>query len=343
MSYTSNIYKVLYDEILTDVNNTKSRLSRRIKMKNDIILIFSVNKETLLCELFLSVGNISLKNSFPHWKGVEIGTAKFSEYDDSGNYIIFRQSASGERYIFEIIAEDLRLSLEKLDSKDKLIKCFQIILEKWKDFFLSDNNLCLSPEREIGLFGELLFLKQLINIFGNAAISFWAGCNNETHDFYIRGNAVEVKTVVHKSPYKVTINSEYQLDTKDVTKKLYLKFFALRKSESDGATLPQLIEEIISVLSLSSDYGYQCQFIKKIEKYGYLTACKELYNTKYFVRNDSLFWVNDNFPKIVKSEIESGLSNVTYLLSIDICQKYLVSDGAEEFRKEVILNDSRDI
>lgn len=45
-------------------------------------------------------------------------------------------------------------------------------------------------------------------------VDSWAGPRNETHDFYIGSNAVEVKTTVKHAPYQAHINSEYQLDKK---------------------------------------------------------------------------------------------------------------------------------
>ena len=68
--------------------------------------------------------------------------------------------------------------------------------------------------------------------------------NDETHDFYIASNAVEVKTTGTQAPYFAQISSEYQLDNSDVPGKLFLRFYAFRKSQSTGEKLPEIIARI---------------------------------------------------------------------------------------------------
>lgn len=327
MSYTSEVYETLL-EAAKDADQGKSRLARRLKMNNGIVIIFAVDKTNYLFELYIQTDEIPKKNSFPHWKGVEIGVARLPEYgDDVIEYVLLKQSYQSEGHIFQIISEDIRLALEKLEDSKEALPCFSAILTKWRNFFLLEKDFRLSQEREQGLLGELIFLKQLLEMCGHEAIAYWAGCNEETHDFYIKGNAVEVKTTAQKSPYKVNVSSEYQLDTKDVLNSLYLQFFALRRSESDGFTLSDTVHGIEA--DLVSDSECLQQFEQKLEKYGYLKACEELYQTGYFIRENCMYIVNSDFPRIEKAELDAGVSNVSYTLNIDMCQKFLVSDAIQ--------------
>lgn len=324
MSYTSEIFTEIL-KVAKENEHGKSRLARRLKMDNGAVIIFAVDKITFALELYVQFEETPEKISFPRWKGVEIGTATLPEYGDSlGKCIFLKQSEQSEGYIFEIIVEDLRVSIEQLQNLKNIISCFSNVLTKWRNFFLLEKDIQLSKERELGLLGELSLLKQLIGIYGEVAVSFWSGCNDETHDFYIQGNAIEVKATAQKAPYKANISSEYQLDTQDVLNDLYLQFYAFRKSESDGFTLSEIVRDV--ELSLISDTTFLQQFYEKLIRYGYLTACAELYQTGYFVREDSLYKVGTGFPRIERSKLETGLSNVTYSISIDMCQKFLVAE-----------------
>ncbi len=324
MSYTSEVYETLL-KTAKDADHGKSRLARRLKMNNGIVIIFAVDKTNYLLELYIQADEMPKKNTFPHWKGVEIGVARLPEYgDDVTEYVLLKQAYQSEGHIFQIISEDIRLMLEKLEDSREVILCFSAVLTKWRNFFLLEKDIRLSQEREQGLLGELIFLKQLLEMCGHEAIAYWVGCNEETHDFYIKGNAVEVKTTVQKSPYKMNISSEYQLDTKDVMNSLYLQFFALRKSENDGFTLSDAVHAIEATL-VSDSECFQ-QFEQKLEKYGYLKACEDLYQTGYFIRENCMYIVNSDFPRIEKSELDTGVSNVSYTVNVDMCQKFLVSD-----------------
>ena len=331
MSYTSEIYEALLKSA-EDTEHGKSRLARRLRMSNDIVLIFAVDKIEYSLELYIQADEVPKNNAFPHWKGIEIGVASLPEYsDDIAEYVLLKQTYQSEIHIFQVVIEDIKQALEALEDSKEMIFCLATVLAKWRNFFLLEKDIRLSQEREQGLLGELIFLKQLLDICGYEAITYWTGCNDETHDFYIKGNAVEVKTTAQKSPYKIAISSEYQLDAKDVLNNLYLQFFALRKSESDGFTLPEAVHNIED--ALASDVKSLQQFEQKLQKYGYLKACEEMYQTGYFIRESGLYIVNSDFPRIEKSELNAGISNVTYAVSIDMCQKFLIPDAIKSILK----------
>lgn len=95
-------------------------------------------------------------------------------------------------HIFEFVVEDLRTEIEKATSSKEALPILVSVLTKWKDFFQADKDLLMSPERQQGLYGELLFLEECIEEMGEAAIVHWAGSGDETHDFYINSHSVEV-------------------------------------------------------------------------------------------------------------------------------------------------------
>ena len=175
----------------------------------------------------------------------------------------------------------------------------------------------MSLERQQGLYGELLFLEECLEELGESAVSHWAGSNDETHDFYIASNAVEVKTTGTQAPYFAHISSEYQLDNSDVPGKLFLRFYAFRKSQSTGEKLSEIIARIRQHLFASQNVLQQ--FNTKVQKYGYLAEAAEHYSTGYFVRDHYYFGVTEGFPRIIKKEIPAGITALSYAVGVSQC------------------------
>ena len=178
----------------------------------------------------------------------------------------------------------------------------------------------MSEIRQQGLYGELLFLNECMNFHGAEAVLHWAGSEDETHDFYFGPNAVEVKTTSVQAPYFASISSEYQLDNGDVPGKLFLRFYAFRKSHSEGEKLPELIAEIRG--KLGENLSMMQKFNEKLKKYGYFDEAEDSYTIGYYQRDNYCFAVKDSFPRITKDAVPLGVSDLTYRVSIMSCMPY---------------------
>ena len=152
------------------------------------------------------------------------------------------------------------------------------------------------------------------------AVSHWAGSEDETHDFYFGPHAVEVKTTSAQAPYFASISSEYQLDKSDIPGKLFLRFYALRRSHSSGEKLPERINAIRS--RLCEDVSILHKFDEKLKKYGYFDEAADSYTIGYYQRDLYCFAVDDDFPKITKEAVPLGVSDLTYRVSIMLSMPY---------------------
>ncbi len=245
MSFTTDIFSSITEDMKTrPLDDGKSFAMRLITYSNKLQTAFAINKNTNLKSIYLSVGDKIKSASFPKWHGVNIELAKLPDYGTNDIYVSMTELQNGTDYIFEIVAEDLRFTIEGVDNPQNALNALTAVLMKWKKFFQYDGEILLSPIRQQGLMGELYFLKEMIQETNEYAVAKWAGSDDETHDFYFDEHAVEVKTTSVKEPYQVHISSEYQLDRLDVSGELFLKFYALRKSQSSGLALPELVEEI---------------------------------------------------------------------------------------------------
>lgn len=250
-------------------------------------------------------------------------TVIMPEYAPSNQLFIELQQMPGtESYIFEIVADDLRFAVDILPSRQGSTKAILDRLKKWKDFFATGKLPVLSEIKAQGLFGELLFLKELITEMGINAVNYWSGINNETHDFYIGQNAVEIKTTSTQAPYMAHVNSEYQLDDHDVNGKLFLRMYAFRKDKNGGQRLPNLIEEIRNMLS-DDLFARNC-FDGKLGKAGYLDVAADYYQDGYTIRDAYSFEVRNGFPRINKESVPNGIYNMEYSVAIAQCMDFAI-------------------
>ena len=274
MSFTTDIYQAIHKDLKEKpVDGSKTMAMRLVTYNNEIMTAFGINRKNNLKSIYISVGkDLDKTITFPKWNGVSINVVELPDYEDKTKFVALNELPDSVDYIFEIVAEDLRKSIEVVVSPDVAYKTVYDVLSKWKAFFQYDRELLLSEERQQGLYGELLFLEYCMEKLGNSAISGWAGCNDETHDFYYGENAIEAKTTSTKEPYYAQISSEYQLDVLDVQGDLFLKFYALRKSQSTGETLPTIVNRMRS--KLDNTVALIAQFNEKLHKYGYLDEAR---------------------------------------------------------------------
>lgn len=322
----------IYKEIISDLHNhhtnTKiSHLNRSILFKNKIRIIFlvdSVNEERTLAVLLPVGTNVSVLNRFPKWKGANISVNKINSYInllDTNDYVILSQAHGSDEKIFEIVINDIVNELSNENSFNGTVSCLVRVLNKWKRFFDFHSTIELPEHTQQGLFGELLVLKQLISAFGEKAVEFWSGAEKETHDFYVNGHAIEIKTSSLKDSEKIRISSEYQLDTEDVDGNLYLYVNFVRRSTSDGQKLSDLVEIIDNMISEQT----RTKFHDKLFNYGYIVSCGDKYTCGFHLRSTNEFEIEQGFPCITKSLLPQGVSDIAYSIDLNLCNDFKIS------------------
>lgn len=329
MNKTLEIYHELFAEAQTKAFNPSKNISRKEVCPNGVGLIYSVSVGMRNLFFSIPVDKVSENISFPSWKGVQINIVTLPEYgSDKQLYIELRQAPETETYIFEIVVDDLRRGIEVLPGGKNIVESVLETLKNWRDFFCSGKLPVISPIEAQGLFGELLFLKELILNRGEGSISFWEG-ENSTHDYYIGQNAVEIKTCVSQAPYKAHINSAHQLDNKDVNGRLFLRVYALRKDHNGGTKLPEIINELRSLLA--GNISALDTFNSKILRLGYIDSAEDFYREGYTIRDTYSFEIKEGFPRITVNDVPNGVSNLQYDVSVGACMKYVI-DSEELMR-----------
>lgn len=324
MNYTTEMYTFIKNDIQNRDNYPGRNASRMLEYVNGIIMVFSIEIVSLRREAYISLADFPEGIQFPKWRGISIDIAQLPVYGSDRYYVRFVQLPESEDYIFEIVVEDLRQAVARLQSSENGINTIIDILTKWKRFFQSEKGLVMTDELQEGLYGELIFLEKLLTSIGTSSVANWVGGVKETHDFYFGSNAVEVKTTSRKEPYSVQISSEYQLDVKDVADRLFLYAVALRKSKQSGERLPEIVSRIRD--RLIGDSSMKMRFDDMLLQYGYIDGIEELYVTGFHIRDTYVYEVKGEFPQIIRIMLRPGVSKVTYELSLSQCTPYICSD-----------------
>ncbi|MDQ0148669.1 PD-(D/E)XK motif protein [Eubacterium multiforme] len=322
MNYLNKIFNDIIKDFTKKEYTNQRNLSRRFVLDNDIVFIVYYNKSNDTKELAIRINkdfNKNIVEKYPDWNGIDVIVSEIENGSDKGFYLVFKQLEDSDEKIYDAIVQDIVENIKLVQSHQQVINTVGKVLVKWKKFFNIHQHLVMSDIKQQGLYSELIFLEKLIDLYGEKALNFWSGCNFETHDFYISGNAVEIKSTSSNNTSSVTISNEYQLDTNDVNGDLYLMSVILRKSLSDGETLPSLVQRIVDKLQV--DVSLEI-FEEKLFKYGYLLRNSQIYKIGFVIRDIKYFQVSEEFPNITKDKLPNVISNVSYKLNINGCDRF---------------------
>jgi len=198
-------------------------------------------------------------------------------------------------------------------------------LRKWKDLFSKRNNQKLSNQEQQGLYGELFFLRKLLNSIDKVkATSSWVGPEMAPKDFQSDMWAVEVKTTSATSHSGISINGELQLDESNI-EHLFLYNLIVEVLEQNGQTLPEIVASVRELLvddTIASE-----MFESKLLLTGYYDLDEEFYKERhYHIRKEQYFQVKDGFPRIKMDELRKGVSEVKYSISLNFSSENLFNE-----------------
>ena len=178
----------------------------------------------------------------------------------------------------------------------------------------------LSASAQKGLCGELLFLRDRIDIIGEqAALDAWTGPDGSDQDYIFSDYWAEVKAV-SASADSVRISSLQQLDRND---KGYLVVYFLDTTTSSGlqtTSLNDLVDDIRHLLGIGRERDcFDC----KLAKYGYFDKDRDKYkDRRYRIGERRFFLVTADFPKLIRTTVPSEVVSAKYDLSIPAIQDY---------------------
>ena len=201
---------------------------------------------------------------------------------------------------------------------DMLMNC----LKRWQELLRIGTRTGLSLESQIGLFGELLVLRDvfLANLEPVVAVACWKGPEKDEQDFGYSNSLVEVKTSRSTRDHSFTVSSLAQLDTSSGNITLLFQTLGVfEDSPPDSMSLNGLVEEVKSLLG---EHPYAIADLDvKLTLSGY--AADPLYDQYHFIAiSRKHFDVSGEFPRIEPADVRPGIEKAKYTVSVDDCMDY---------------------
>jgi hypothetical protein len=239
---------------------------------------------------------------------------------------------------FALMCTSLMLATEKLAPSQSKRGLFQAVeeLHRWQEMLRRRADRLLSKSEQIGLIGELLFLRDVLGdrLGWSEAIKCWNGPGGHEQDFVIAGSLFEVKTQVVTADRRIRISSEDQLDP--VQGRILLCNQGIAPSPSSNLaarTLNTLVSEITEAMTEAGKAAPELLDIALLEA-GYEE--RPDYDEESWVLVDRVYYeVSGGFPRIERSDLRPGVDLVKYSIRVSDCVPYIVieDDAFREFCK----------
>jgi hypothetical protein len=223
-----------------------------------------------------------------------------------------------------------RIQIEKLGASDAVEQS----LEAWAA--VVEQEAVLSPERQLGLLGELWLLERLAESQGwERAVESWKGSEAEEHDFSWGDVDVEVKTTTSEKRIHV-IGSLTQLEASP-SRRLYLLSLQLTAAGSlEGTDLASTVRSIQARLSSTAPTSLAA-FEAALAAVGYREEHEALYRRRLHLRTEPLLVpVDEHCPRLTRSMVDALGAPWTDRIQHDVRYRVDVSglgapDGTSEF------------
>lgn len=301
-------------------------LVKRMIAPDASVVMFIGVRQPSLNRLFI----IELERSFlpsrdqiPESRGFNVSAGQAGDGSVEHAALILTALDPDFNQVFTAMVQDISENIEAAPDQKLAVPLLLSRLSHWQRFFEKTAFSGLGEEAQRGLYGELYFLsRHLLGIRPVAiAISAWTGPDHRQHDFQFGEVAVEVKVSISKQHQKFFVASEQQLDDSQVGA-LFLFHLSLALVENSPQHLPALVNELRN--KIGSDPG-RTRFEEVLLTSGYLDAHAWRYErTGYAIRDESLFRIHSDFPRLTEEDLPSGVGDLSYSVSVSECRRFSI-------------------
>lgn len=163
----------------------------------------------------------------------------------------------------------------------------------------------LTTEKEVGLYGELLFLEYLMGAVGiGDAVVSWQGPLSEEHDYVLDAMHFEVKTTSAERRKHIVHGLTQLVPLRGVPLSV-MSIQVTRASGSGGRTLPRLVADVRELAG-----GHVVQLDRRLTAYGWEPDDADLYQTVWTLRSQPrCYGVGGDFPVMTPALLEHVVPN----------------------------------
>lgn len=275
---------------------------------------FPGNNEALL--VGFSAPHLPPATRLPEGRGFSVSLVDL-EQQGAATWVCLSRSASGSQDLFATMSADVlsAMSAGAGISEDKLFQLFLARIAAWQYFMEHGGAPVLGEDAEIGLFGELLIVADLLaaGLEQRACVAAWHGPESGLHDFELGSGAIEVKSSLASHGAPVTISSLAQLDSSP-SRPLFLAAVRLN-SDGAGTTLPELASTLTA--RILPDQQALHRFRSLLLRAGYLEAHAGRYQRRFVRQGTRMLPVDTAFPRLTRAGIPPEIVEARYELDLD--------------------------
>ena len=307
-------------------NNTSGYLTRRILPGTNYDAYLAIEKPSnkRLLMLRFRIDYLDRKTVYPTSSSFVVNRMALPQ--DGEEYGTLQLVLTNPRYqdIFTTLVQDIVTSLALVPEGKAAVSAFIMRLKRWQTFLEKHNPEGLSTIAQQGLYGELWFLRQFVlpplGIING--LRSWTGPKATQQDFQFSSFAVEVKTTSAKQHQKLSIASERQLDETGAGT-IVLLHLSLDVRQGQGETLPEIVANVRSLVT--DDSIAKDELENRLFEVGYLDIHDSRYEeTAYSIREYNYFKVEQDFPRIIESDLRNGVGDVRYTISVAECKRFSI-------------------
>lgn len=232
--------------------------------------------------------------------------------------------------IFRALCADLMTATRQLRRSDDQAGIDIILarLRRWRELLKNRRDKRLTESQIIGLFGEILLLRDIFlrRLPACDAVAAWRGPHGDEQDFLVGDCLIELKTQLSSADSKLQISSENQLDSQSGHIWICHQKLGIGGAATASArTLNSLIAEVDELLG-ANDTGARDRFLATLIEFGY--AKLQDYDTDHWVLNErNYFSVEEGFPRITGSDLPAGVGAVQYSITLESCVPFRISEN----------------
>lgn len=257
-----------------------------------------------------------LVDKLPEGQGFSVERA---DLDGAGNlWIALSRKSEGSSELFLAMVCDVIGALDEAVAAGSEVAHFVRVfigrVGAWQEF-MRKGKLALSPEAEIGLFGEITLLGSIIRAGVSAAqaVESWVGPLDGVQDFEIGTGALEVKSTLSAKGFPAKIGSLQQLDD-SVRQPLFVAGIRFRQVHS-GQNLPELVASMKA--TIRGDAEAIRLLSERLLAAGYIDLHEHQYSRRLAINDIRIVRVDEGFPRLTSGIVPLGITSAIYEIDLD--------------------------
>jgi hypothetical protein len=271
---------------------------------------------------------IDPRAEFRNSRGLEISLVPVSPGPSGAVRICFRLAGATYQGVFAVLVEDIASAVAACADQRAAVRTLVARLTIWQAFLQKHGHEGLGQEEQLGLFGELWFLRAhlLPRLDPSTAVAGWVGPLGRNQDFCYGATAFEVKTTAANAPQRIRIANLRQLDDTGIPA-FVLVHLSLDARDGAGESLPEVVRSVRALLEVT-DPAARILFDDRMITRGYLNTHEPHYRrTGYTNRNHRYYRVSQGFPRILERDTPDGVEDVSYSILLAACLAYRIPEG----------------